>query len=120
MKLDDVNPAIGENWVGIEGEMLAKKGGKTFAMRPQSRQFFQPEQQTSEAALLTLWNGQLYAVIAQPDERTGKWQVRLWWKPFVNFIWYGGVLVALGGLIALLGRMLRRPKKVATNKWASE
>jgi cytochrome c-type biogenesis protein CcmF len=118
--LDDVNPAIGDNWVGIEGQMLAKANGKTFAMRPQSRQFFEPEMQTSEAALLTRWNGQLYAVIAQPDESTGKWQVRLWWKPFVPFIWYGGALVALGGLISLLGRMLRRPKKPAKNKWVSQ
>jgi cytochrome c-type biogenesis protein CcmF len=120
VKLDDVAPAIGDNWVAIEGKMLAKRGGKTFVLRPQSRQFFQPEQQTSEAALLTRWNGQLYAVIAQPDERTGKWQIRLWWKPFVTFIWLGGALVAFGGLIALLGRMLRRPKKPATNKWATE
>ena len=120
VKLDDVNPAIGDNWVGIQGEMLANRGGKTFALHPQSRQFFQPEMQTSEAALLTRWNGQLYAVIAQPDERTGKWQVRLWWKPYVTFIWLGGALVALGGLIALLGRMLRRPRKPAKNNWVSE
>jgi cytochrome c-type biogenesis protein CcmF len=120
VKLDDVNPAIGDNWVGIQGEMLATRDGKTFLLHPQSRQFFQPEMQTSEAALLTRWNGQLYAVIAQPDERTGKWQVRLWWKPFVTFIWFGGALVALGGLIALLGRMLRRPKKPAKNKWVRE
>ncbi len=119
--LDDVNPAIGDNWVGIEGEMLAKRNGKSFVLRPQSRQFFQPQQQTSEAALLTRWNGQLYAVIAQPDNMgDGKWQVRLWWKPYVTFIWYGGMLVALGGLIALLGRMLRRPKKPTKNKWTNE
>jgi cytochrome c-type biogenesis protein CcmF len=121
VKLDDVNPVIGDNWVAIEGEMIARKNGKAFVLRPQSRQFFQPEMQTSEAALLTRWNGQLYAVIAQPDEQgDGRWQVRLWWKPFVPFIWYGGVLVALGGIIALLGRMFRRPKKRATNKWAGE
>ncbi len=120
VKLDDVNPAIGDNWVGIQGELLANRDGKTFALHPQSRQFFQPEMQTSEAALLTRWNGQLYAVIAQPDERTGKWQVRLWWKPYVTFIWFGGALVALGGLVALLGRMLRRPRKPTKNKWVSE
>jgi cytochrome c biogenesis factor len=38
----------------------------------------------------------------------------------VPFIWYGGALVALGGLISLLGRMLRRPKKPAKNKWVTE
>jgi cytochrome c-type biogenesis protein CcmF len=119
VKLADVNPVVGDNWVAIEGEIIARTGGRSFVLRPQSRQFFQPEMQTSEAALLTRWNGQLYAVIAQPDENgDGRWQVRLWWKPFVSFIWLGGVLVALGGLIALLGRMFRRAKKPDKNRWS--
>ncbi len=119
VKLADVNPVVGDNWVAIEGEIIARTGGRSFVLRPQSRQFFQPEMQTSEAALLTRWNGQLYAVIAQPDENgDGRWQVRLWWKPFVSFIWLGGVLVALGGLVALLGRMFRRAKKPDKNRWS--
>ena len=118
VKLDDVKPVLGDNWVAVEGEMVASKNGDTFMLRPQSRQFFKPEMQTSEAALLTRWNGQLYAVIAQPDqEGDGRWQVRLWWKPYVTFIWYGGILIALGGTISLFGRMFRRAKKPAINKW---
>ncbi len=118
VKLDDVKPVVGDNWVAVEGEMVASKNGGTFMLRPQSRQFFKPEMQTSEAALLTRWNGQLYAVIAQPNqEGDGRWQVRLWWKPFVTFIWYGGILIALGGTISLFGRMFRRAKKPAINKW---
>ena len=119
VKLDDVRPVVGDNWVATEGQLIARNNGKNFVLRPQSRQFYRPEQQTSEAALLTRWNGQLYAVIAQPDENgDGRWQVRLWWKPFVTLIWIGGLLVAFGGAIALLGRMFRRPKKPAVNKWA--
>ena len=118
VKLNDVNPVVGDNWVAVEGEMIAAKNGNEFALHPQSRQFFKPPMQTSEAALLTRWNGQLYVVIAQPDqEGDGRWQVRLWWKPFVTFIWYGAILIALGGAIALLGRMGRRTKKPATNTW---
>jgi cytochrome c-type biogenesis protein CcmF len=118
VKLDDVKPVVGDNWVAVEGEMVASKNGGTFMLRPQSRQFFKPEMQTSEAALLIRWNGQLYAVIAQPDqEGDGRWQVRLWWKPYVTFIWYGGILIALGGTISLFGRMFRRAKKPAINKW---
>ncbi|MBP6441655.1 MAG: heme lyase CcmF/NrfE family subunit [Sphingorhabdus sp.] len=116
--LSDVKPVVGDNWVAVEGEMVANKNGNSFVMRPQSRHFFKPEMQTSEAALLTRWNGQLYAVIAQPDqEGDGRWQVRLWWKPFVTFIWFGGGLIALGGAISLFGRMFRRAKKPAINKW---
>ena len=40
---------------------------------------------------------------ASSDEQ-GRWQLRLWWKPFVTLIWLGGVLIALGGALAL-----RRP-----------
>ena len=118
VQLEDVKPVVGDNWVAVEGQMVASKNGDMFELGPQSRQFFKPEMQTSEAALLTRWNGQLYAVIAQPDqEGDGRWQVRLWWKPFVTFIWYGGLLIALGGAISLLGRMFRRAKKPAINKW---
>jgi cytochrome c-type biogenesis protein CcmF len=118
VKLDDVNPVVGDNWVAIEGDIVATRGGESTTLHPQSRQFFEPVMQTSEAALLTRWDGQLYAVIAQPDGAgDGRWQVRLWWKPFVTFIWYGGMLVALGGLIALFGRMFRRGKKPVKNKW---
>jgi len=121
VKLNDVNPVVGDNWVAVEGEMIAAKNGNEFPLYPQSRQFFKPPMQTSEAALLTRWNGQLYVVIAQPDqEGDGRWQVRLWWKPFVTFIWGGAILIALGGAIALLGRMVRRTKNSAINKWQTE
>ena len=120
VKLNDVNPIAGDNWVAVEGDMIAAKNGNQFALHPQSRHFFTPPMQTSEAALLTRWNGQLYAVIAQPDqEGDGRWQVRLWWKPFVTFIWYGALLIAFGGAISLFGRMFRRTKKPTRNRWQS-
>ena len=32
---------------------------------------------------------------------------RMWWKPFVTLIWLGGLLIAFGGLLSLLGRVDR-------------
>jgi cytochrome c-type biogenesis protein CcmF len=66
--------------------------------------------ETNEAAIETMPGGQLYTVLGQPDG-TGRWQLRLWWKPFVTLIWFGGVLVALGGLLALIGRALRARRR---------
>jgi cytochrome c-type biogenesis protein CcmF len=122
VKLKGVQPIAGDNWVAVEGEMIARYGDQEFTLMPQARRFFQPEMQTSEAALLTRWNGQLYAVIAPVDDKTfDRWQVRLWWKPFVTLIWYGGGLIALGGFLALLGRMrLRRLfRKADSNPWST-
>ena len=111
VRFDGVEPVAGDNWVAMEGQMQAERDGATFELKPQSRNFFSPAQQTTEAALLTRWDGQLYAVIAPVQGGSAdKWQVRLWWKPFVTFIWLGGILIALGGGLALLGRMFRGVK----------
>ena len=45
-------------------------------------------------------------MLGKADEQ-GRWQLRLWWKPFVTLIWFGGALVAFGGLLALIGRLRR-------------
>jgi cytochrome c-type biogenesis protein CcmF len=106
----------------MEGSFIASNGDDQVEISPQSRQFFEPMQQTSEAALLTRWNGQLYAVIAPVgDGLNDRWQVRLWWKPFVTLIWFGAALIAMGGFLALLGRMQlrRRRKAVEHNPWSS-
>ena len=121
VKLADVRPVVGDNWVALEGQMQVRRGNDATVMLPQSRQFSSPKQQTTEAALLTRWDGQLYAVIAAPSEgdAQGRWQVRLWWKPFVTLIWYGGLLIAFGGALALIGRVgLFRRKRERGNPWS--
>ena len=40
-------------------------GGDAVVIEPQARSFWSPPQQTSESALLTRWNGQLYAVLGE-------------------------------------------------------
>ncbi len=67
---------------------------------------------TSESAISTLIDGQLYTVLGQ-DDGDGRWQIRLWWKPFVTLIWLGGFMIAFGGLMALVGRVRRERKAEA-------
>ncbi len=100
-----VEPVAGPNWTALEARLEASyKGGEVRIARPQARSFWTPPQETSEVALLTRWNGQLYAALGGEAEGE-RWQLRLWWKPFVTWIWYGGVLIGLGGLLALIGRV---------------
>jgi cytochrome c-type biogenesis protein CcmF len=114
--LESVTPVAGPNWTAIEARLaVSQNGGEPVILTPQARNFWSPPQATSESALLTRWDGQLYAVIGS-QAQDGRWQIRVWWKPFVTFIWYGGLLIALGGVLAIAGRVrvdVRRRKAVA-------
>jgi cytochrome c-type biogenesis protein CcmF len=110
VRLRGLAPAVGPNWTAIEAELRATRGDGLLILKPQTRYFTNPPTETNEAAIATMLGGQLYTVVGQPDEQ-GRWQLRLWWKPFVTLIWLGGVLIALGGLLALIGRAWRRWRK---------
>ncbi|TCD05028.1 heme lyase CcmF/NrfE family subunit [Erythrobacteraceae bacterium CFH 75059] len=108
VRLREVMPVAGPNWTATEVVLDAQTaaGGRTITLRPQSRTFWAPVQQTTESALASRWNGQLYAVSGGPVDG-GRWQMRLWWKPFVTLIWLGGLLVALGGALSMAGHLRR-------------
>ncbi|WP_324750348.1 heme lyase CcmF/NrfE family subunit [Sphingomonas sp. LY54] len=111
IRFDKVDPIAGPNWTAIEATLTARRGdGKPFTLHPQARMFSSPPTETSEADITTVLDGQLYTVLGKPDEQ-GRWQLRLWWKPFVTLIWFGGILIALGGLLSLVGRV-RRERRV--------
>ena len=113
VQLQDVTPTAGKNWTAIEAQLRASRGSGPVVLKPQTRYFSDPPMETNEAAIDTFWNGQLYTVVGKADP-SGGWQLRLWWKPFVTLIWAGGALIALGGVLALVGRLwrtrIRRPR----------
>jgi cytochrome c-type biogenesis protein CcmF len=107
VQLKSVEPVIGPNWSALEAVLLSKRGSaSSFELRTQQRAYTEPYTETSEAAIATRLDGQLYAVLGKSDAG-GRWQVRLWWKPMVTLIWIGGILIALGGIVALIGRVAR-------------
>ncbi|WP_267381052.1 MULTISPECIES: heme lyase CcmF/NrfE family subunit [unclassified Sphingomonas] len=115
--LDGIGPVIGENWSGLEAKLTATRGDDVIVLRPQQRYFSDPPTTTSQSAIATLWDGQLYTVLGAADG-TGRWQLRLWWKPFVTLIWLGGALIALGGALSLFGRLRRERRSAARQAWA--
>ena len=107
VSLDTVMPHAGPNWTAMQASMTVSRDGRVLGTyHPQARFFSEPPTPTTESVQMTRWDGQLYLVLGDelPD---GRWQLRLWWKPFVTLIWYGGGLIALGGALALLGRVRR-------------
>ncbi|MDB5722515.1 MAG: heme lyase CcmF/NrfE family subunit [Alphaproteobacteria bacterium] len=107
VRFDSVRPIAGPNWTAIEAQLSASRnGGAALILHPQSRMFNAPPTETSESAIATRLDGQLYTVLGKSDDE-GRWQLRLWWKPFVTLIWLGGAMVAFGGFLSLIGRWRR-------------
>jgi cytochrome c-type biogenesis protein CcmF len=52
--------------------------------------------------------GDIYVALGEPLE-DGAWAVRVHIKPLVRFIWFGGVLIALGGVLSIFDRRYRVP-----------
>ncbi len=129
VKLESVDPVSGPNWTAIEARLavnrgVLEEGDEPIILRPQARNFWAPAQATSESALLTRWDGQLYAVIGDAagigSDGEQRWQLRIWWKPFVTFIWYGGLLIALGGVLSIVGRVRVDLKRRAATRIGDE
>jgi len=103
---DRVAPVAGDNWTAMQADIAASRGGAAAVLHPQNRFFTSPPTNTTESAILTKWNGQLYVVLGDRLD-DGRWQMRIWWKPFVTLIWLGGFMIAIGGALALVGRERR-------------
>jgi len=56
----------------------------------------------------------LYVSLGEPVGDRGDWAVRLYYKPYVRWIWLAGVLMALGGILAATDGRYRTLRKAAT------
>ena len=112
-----VEPTFAANWQALQATLEARRGdGEAIILHPQARAFWAPPTETSETAIHTSLGGQLYTVLGK-QAGEGRWQLRLWWKPFVTLIWAGGAMIAIGGTLALLGRV-RRSRRRPLEAWA--
>ena len=98
----------GPNYSAIEGRYSVTRDGQNIAnLTPQKRNFSQPPQQTTEAAIHTTFVSDLYVVIGDADGTEGAFVTRIYYEPFVPFLWYGVLLMAFGGLVSLSDRRHR-------------
>jgi cytochrome c-type biogenesis protein CcmF len=105
--IEEVSPRNGPNYSEIYAVMAVRSGGETIARIEPAKRFYQARKmQRSEAGIVTLGLGQVYAAIGEshPD---GTIDARIYWKPFVTLIWIGALVMAFGGACSLADRRLR-------------
>jgi cytochrome c-type biogenesis protein CcmF len=110
LTLDRIDPVAGPNWTALQATVSARyAGGGRHAHAAGPRLC----QSAGHAHRIRAENALERPALcgAGEEAQDGRWQMRFWWKPFVPLIWLGGLLVGLGGFLALIGRVARDVKR---------
>jgi cytochrome c-type biogenesis protein CcmF len=110
-----VAETTGPNYVAVRAtvEVQPGAGGTAFVLMPEKRLYKVQPMPMTEAAIDIGLTRDLYVSLGEPlDERT--WTLRIYHKPFIDWIWGGTLLMALGGFLALADRRYRVAVPAAT------
>jgi len=106
-RFDGVRDVMGPNYVAAQGVFQVSRDGREAAvLHPEKRRYTATNQVMTEAAIDTGFVRDLYVSLGEPLD-DGAWSVRLYHKPFVDWIWGGCLIMALGGALAVSDRRYR-------------
>jgi cytochrome c-type biogenesis protein CcmF len=110
-RLDRLAQVKGPNYEATRGIVSVTRGGREVTtLKPEKRFYNVQQMPMTEAAIDTGLTRDLYVSLGEPLPG-GAWVVRVYHKPFVDWIWGGAFLMALGGLIALTDRRYRPARR---------
>ena len=122
-----VRQTEGPNYTALVGDLDLLKNQKKVdrkhpplkirKMHPEKRLYTSSNMPMTEAAIDTGFLRDVYVSLGEPIDKArpdAAWAVRVYYKPFVDWIWGGCVLMALGGLIAMSDRRYRIKSRAAT------
>ena len=102
----------GPNYVAMQGLIeVSVDGRKTNELRPEKRIYRVQQNPMTEAAIDTGFTRDLYVALGEAVDGGKAWIVRVYVKPFIDWIWGGAFMMALGGLLAATDRRYRVKKR---------
>jgi cytochrome c-type biogenesis protein CcmF len=118
-----VQQVAGPNYNAARGEIEVSRNREALrTMHPEKRNYFSTGQAMTEADIATGLFRDLYVSLGEPVSG-GAWSVSIFYKPFVDWIWGGAALMALGGVLAVSDRRYRveaRERRRAARAQADE
>ena len=106
-RLDDIADVKGPNYVAARAQVSVSRAGRPVTvMRPEKRLYVVQNQTMTEAAINPGLTRDLYVSLGDALDG-GYWLVKVQHKPFVDWIWGGCLIMALGGLLAASDRRYR-------------
>ena len=106
-QFDGAKDLVGPNYIAARGTFRVTKDSRDVTvMYPEKRRYMVQSQTMTEAAIDSGLLRDLYVSLGEPLE-AGAWSVRLYHKPFIDWIWGGCLIMALGGVLAITDRRYR-------------
>jgi cytochrome c-type biogenesis protein CcmF len=113
LTLTGLRDAPGPNYAATQGVVEVWRDGRfLYELRPEKRFYATSQMVMTEAAIDSGLTRDLYVQLgdALPD---GRWTVKAWVKPYIDWIWAGCFLMAIGGFVAISDRRYRRARETA-------
>lgn len=106
-----VRKAQGPNYLADVGDIELSRNGKVLRLlHPEKRTYTSSSMPMTEAAIDANGLRHVYAALGE-SLGDGVWSVRVYYKPFVDWIWAGCILMALGGWLAISDRRYRLKRR---------
>ena len=120
LRFDGVTEVKGPNYVADQGRIALMDGGQVKAMlRPEQRFYTAEGQSVADTAIRTTGLRDLY--LALGDNRgNGRYAIRVYVSPLAPLIWLGALVMALGGMLSLWGRVRMRARAPASETVAAQ
>jgi cytochrome c-type biogenesis protein CcmF len=110
-KLTEIGERNGPNYKADVGTVELLQGDKLLTtLHPEKRTYFSSTMPMTEAAIDSSLTRDVYVSLGEKleDSATPAWAMRVYYKPFVTWIWFGCLIMSLGGTMAALDRRYRK------------
>lgn len=99
----DIAASNGSNYRGIRGEFeVVKKDRHITNLYPEKRIYFVRGMVTTKVDIHPGIFRDLYIALGEPLDKNA-WSVRLYYKPFIRWIWGGSIIMIIGGILSIIG-----------------
>ncbi|MDA9982453.1 heme lyase CcmF/NrfE family subunit [Gammaproteobacteria bacterium] len=116
-RFDDVSRVPGPNYTATVGTITVSKDARVVTvLTPEKRSYPTQAQSMTEAAIDAGLFRDLYVSLGEPLDERNTWSVRLYYKPFIRWIWLGTIFMALGGLLGALDPRYRMARRLAADR----
>ena len=108
-QLKSLGEVAGPNYKAVRADVEVRRGDEVIKiLQPEKRRYFSSAMPMTEAGIDSGFMRDLYVSLGEPlDDARTEWSMRVYYKPFVPWLWGGILLMVLGGLLAALDRRYR-------------